>query len=142
MAGFDARGRLLVLSHSGYGIVDPVSLETVDRDSDFDTTAALSLERLTFRVPSSGETVSVFGLWGGDGAHMTADAWRVEVICPWWPRSRAILRRPVGPGVTAYFDGASVIHDFDGSPVWTGFSPDGRHLALVESSAVGFLSRP
>jgi hypothetical protein len=142
MAGFDARGRLLVLSLDGYGIVDPVSLETVERDRGCDATAALSVERLTFRVPSTGENVAVWGLWGGDGSHMTSDGWRVATVHPWWPHDRIVLWRPGRPGETDYFAGATAIYDSLGTWHGAGFSPDGHHLALVESSAVGFVSRP
>src|SRR5918994_1549205 len=93
VGGWTADEHVLVVSHDGYSVTDPLGGERLIRDRDMRTGFdALSRTRLAFRLPASGETVAVFGIFGGDGIHHTEDGWGAQVVHPWWPRSEVVLR--------------------------------------------------
>jgi hypothetical protein len=145
-AGWDMAENVLLVSHSGFSVATPSGLQLVrDRDTER-AYKALSTDSLTFEVPGHNQTVRVFGTNGGDGSHVAADGWSVEVVQPQWPRARVILRPPAGPGAgqRSYFEGATRLglegldlHDW----LRTGFSPSGTNLLVVSSSGCIIFSR-
>lgn len=145
-AGWDAAENIVMLSRDGYTVADPRSGTQLRRDRDFDITEGLSADFLHFRLPGAETAVHVFGVWAGDGTHVTADGWRVEVIYPLWPRCQVILHRPPSPvtETQGYFGGASMLRltrleDFG---LKCGFSPSGRGLMVLGSGGVEVTVRP
>jgi hypothetical protein len=125
----------VLISHDGYSVTDPLTGERLVRNRDsVRTFAALASDHLSFTLPDSGESIAVFGLWGGDGSHVTADGWALEVIYPWWPNVDVLLRRPRSGPVGGYFEGSSLIEGL-GTVTWLGcgFSPSGRCFMLLGS---------
>jgi hypothetical protein len=145
-AGWDIDENVLLVSHSGYSITTP-SGSRVARDPDAERAyKALSPDSLTFEVPGQSRRVVVFGLHGGDGSHVAAVGWAVEVIQPLWPRAWVILRSPIAPGAgnRSYFAGATRLtlegldlHDW----IRTGFSPSGTRLLVVSSGGCVVFAR-
>ena len=145
VGGWTKDDQVLVISVDGYSVTAADTGRRLVRDRDQATTfAALSPDRMLFRVPTTGEAVSVFGVYGGNGIHQTQDGWGVEVIYPWWPRAAVIMRTPFvrGSGLHNYLDRAHVIelHRLDG---WLrcGFSPSGRPLLILGSAGAELFSR-
>lgn len=141
-AGWD-EDRIVLLSHSGYSMIHPSTGERLARDRDRDATwTALAQDRLSFTIPATSKKIPVFGIWGGDGCHVTADGWRVEVIYPWWPLPAVILGAPIGPGANGPLEGATLLDGVDGGGwICCGFSPSGSHLMIVESAGPLIVSR-
>lgn len=143
-AGWTADENVLLVSHDGYSVTTP-SGSRLSRDPDpARGFAALGPDCLAFPIPGTHALVRVFGLCGGDGARVSADGWSVEVITPLWPRRWALLRRPLGPGVRSFADGATrlELHGLDEHDwLCAGFSPSGKHLLIASGSGGLVLSR-
>jgi len=89
-AGWTRGSQLLLVSAAGYSLSDPATGARLIRERDEEVAwAALSPETLSFTEPRTGERMGVFGVWGGDGVHVSADGWEVEPIYPWWPEAVA-----------------------------------------------------
>lgn len=139
--GWDAQENFIVISMDGYSINSPVTGEQsliLGRDEALDS---LIDNDLKFRIPTSGEIINIFGASAGDGIHMTDDNWLLKVMYPWWPQAIVTLEK--------LYQGAP--HDWgttyalatslgDG---WTkcGFSPSGKHFALLSSYDVDLFTR-
>lgn len=144
--GWAQQDRLVLISPDGYSVTDPGTGRRLLRDHDAaQTYAARSGNNLTFVMPGVGERVPVFGVWGGDGVHVTDDGWEADVIAPWWPRQDTIIRTPFIPGsrLHGYLDRAHLLRLqlLDG---WLkcGFSPSGMHLLILGSGGAEIFSRP
>jgi hypothetical protein len=143
-AGWTAEENVLLLSADGYSVTAP-SGERLARDPDAARGyAGLSPDSLSFALPGQASPVQVFGLCGGDGSWVTADAWSLEVIHPMWPRPSLVMRPPTGPGATGYLDGVTRLelqgldeHDW----LRAGFSPSGNHMLVVSTSGCMILTR-
>lgn len=133
--GWTSDGHIVLVSWEGYSVIDPATGARVIRQRDSEATfAALTPDHLTFVEPETGEHVRVFGVWGGDGAHVTSDGWALEVIYPWWPEVDVLLRPPRGPGAHGYLDGAYLLDGLVGA-TWRGcgFAPSGNRFMLLAS---------
>ncbi len=133
--GWTQSDQVVLISSDGYSVSSPRTGERLVRDrDDARTMAALAPDNLSFLIPATGERISVFGVWGGDGSHSTADGWAVDVIYPWWPEADVLLWPPRGIGSRGYLDGASLL-DGVGGATWRGcgFSPSGDCLMLLTS---------
>jgi len=144
-AGWTRGSQLLLVSASGYSLSDPATGARLIRERDEEVAwAALSPETLSFTEPRTGERVGVFGVWGGDGVHVSADGWAVEPIYPWWPEVDVLLRPPHRGGARGYLEGAARLEHTRGGTTWRGcgFSPSGAHLVLVWSDGAQLYVRP
>src|SRR5260221_8887881 len=67
-AGWDAAEHVLLVSHDGYSLSDPHTGERLvrvrDRQAGY---AGLAASGCTFTLPTTGERVPVFGIFGGGG---------------------------------------------------------------------------
>lgn len=85
---------LLVLSHSGRGVLDPVTGDVLARsdDTDFeDDPYPVSAPGIG---PLEGQRIAVAGLWGGGLPAFTPDGWWVSVVAPDWPDEGVVLVPP------------------------------------------------
>lgn len=138
-AGWDAHENILLVSHDGYSLTDARTERRLLRNRS--STAGyegLSQERLSFTLPESGEVVPVFGIYGGDGIHITADGWRLERIAPDWPDEMVLLRGPPKEESSArsgdYFYAAHRLAlPLGGTMRGCGFSPSGLQFMVVAS---------
>jgi hypothetical protein len=148
-AGWDDEENIVLISNDGYSVSAARTGERLIRNRDASVTyAALSADHLSFTVPDTGRTISVFGLASGDGVHTTGDGWHLEVIYPWWPRATVLLIRPyvyvAGSGPDDYYGRAQAIEFLrleESNWVRTGFSPSGRSAMIVGSAGVEVMSR-
>lgn len=137
-AGWDSREHIVLISHDGYSVSNPDTGERLIRDPDPTTGyGGLSPTGLEFTIPRTGETIPIFGIFGGGGILVSPyDRWQLEIIAPDWPDTEVILREPVS-GKRTYFEGA---HRLDlrlaGTLRGCGFSPSGRYFMVVASDGV------
>jgi hypothetical protein len=101
----------------------------------------MSGDYLSFRIPLSGQDISIFGFESGDGIHVTNDGWMLEVIHPWWPRASVILDQAFVPNYE-YLKQATMIDliRLDGK-IKCGFSPSGKHFVILGSGGALLYSR-
>lgn len=122
----------MLLSHDGYSVTDLATGERLVRDRDYDQAyRAVSEDRKQFSMGVNGEVVELFGLWGGEGRHDTADDWRLEVTEP-GPRVLLLSREN-----SSY----ELQDQFAGSYRACGFSPSGRHIAIIDSATTQIHTR-
>jgi hypothetical protein len=142
--GWTADEHVLVASHDGYSVTNTAG-ERLIRDRDvIGTYDALSRPGLSFRIPQTGESVAVFGIYGGDGIHGTGEGWELEVAYPWWPRSEVIMRTPRTRGSQqSGLDRSHLLSLKRLMPerLRCGFSPSGRHLMILGSAGAELFSR-
>ncbi len=134
-AGWDNADHVVLISHEGYSVTDPLTGDRLVRDRDAERTfAAMSPDNLSFTIPESNERIAIFGLWGGDGNHMTSDGWQLDVIYPWWPRVDVLIRGPRSGPARDYLDSVTLIDGLSHT-TWRGcgFSPSEQHFMLLES---------
>ncbi len=111
--GWDGAENVVLISHEGDSTSDPRSGIRLMRNRDAELTfSSISADRLSFNIPDSDTQMKIFGLWGGDGTHVTDDGWNLEVIYPWWPKASAIIRTPfiIGSGRHDYLARAHMIN--------------------------------
>lgn len=94
--GFAANSELLlVLTHSGRGVVDCATGEVVARCVDIEDDGGdphpISLMGIG---PLSGQRIHLAGLWGGGLRLMTCDGWVAHRAAPNWPGESAMLCPP------------------------------------------------
>ncbi len=144
-AGWDKSGNILLVSTDGYSLTNPDIGERISRNEDRERTyAAISSSNLRFQNPETEEPIDIFGVNGGDGIHRTQDGWTLKKIYPWWPREDVIIKSPfiLGSGRYHLLDDAYLIKliRLDG---WLkcGFSPSGKHFAIIGSGGAEVFSR-
>ncbi|NGZ74561.1 hypothetical protein [Saccharibacillus alkalitolerans] len=140
--GWDEQERLLLLGGSGFSLILPETGEVLMRERDVRRMeAGLSRDGLTFTPPQGGSPCGLFGFEAGGGIRLTSDGWSLEVIYPWWPRASVVLDQVFAPGHT-YLEQACLLENdrLDG-PLLCGFSPSGRHLAILGSGGAVLHSR-
>jgi hypothetical protein len=145
VGGWTRDNFVVIVSFSGYSVTDPDTGKRLIRDRDEAATqVALTPDGLGFRLPTTNEGVPVFGIYGGDGSHITNDGWGVERICPWWPRENVIMRTPFVPesGQHGYLDRAHLL-EVRLASTWLrcGFSSSERHLLILGSDGAEIYSR-
>jgi hypothetical protein len=144
-AGWDKAENFLLISVEGYSLTDPASGVRLLRNRDREKTFASILPgNLQFRMVETQEIISIFGVNGGDGIHHTEDGWTLAYVYPWWPEEAVLIKLPFVPGSGRYhlLDDAYLIklERIDG---WLkcGFSPSGKHFAIVGSAGAEIFSR-
>jgi hypothetical protein len=124
---------VVVLSHSGVGVVDPFTTEVVARsyeDPD-DDPYPVSVPGIG---PFEGMTIPVAGLWGGGLRAFAPDGWWLSVIAPDWPGEKVVLIPPGGDDPAVDPEAALVILDDDVPVRAAGFSDSGRVLVAATTS--------
>lgn len=144
--GWDKENNLVLLSGEGYSVSDPLNGHRLIRDRDAESMyRAVTDDYLRFLMPHNGEEILLFGLNGGDGSHVTEDGWGLKSIHPWWPNDEVILKTPfvLGSGLHGYLDRAYRISltRLENTELRCGFSPSGKHFAIVASAGAEVFSR-
>lgn len=132
---------LLVASHNGLGLIDPVTGERLARDDEdmigWPDDADLTCPGIG---PVAGTRVPMAGLLGG-GLHRTAGGgWTVHVVAPAWPAERVLLSADGNPW---HNDAWWHIHHADVTELRAaGFSPSGSTLIVATTGDVTLWVRP
>ena len=143
-AGLDPSGHyLLLVSHSGRGVIECKSGEKVARDYDEDEATWMDRQTLlaTGIGPLDGASIRVAGSFIGGGlAISTRDGWHVRRMHPAWPRTY-VWAEP--PNEILGFTGGGTFYrmwDWDDPFAW-GFSESGSTLVCVCSNTVAIWTR-
>lgn len=132
--GFGANAEwLLVLSHSGFGVIDPVTGAVVARERDHDLADDPYPLAATGIGPLAGERVPLAGLWGGGLRTTSRDGWAVHRASPNWPAECAVLCPPDSPELDAEAAGTMLLKDLDPPIRALGFSESGRTLVVANT---------
>lgn len=127
---------LLVLTHSGLGVIDCTSGETLERLVEVDDYVEDPYPMFAQGIgPLGGQLVSLAGLWGGGLRTMTVDGWVIHRASPNWPTDSAILCTPDAPDL--YDDPATatvLVKDQDPGIRAYGFSDTGQSLVVATTS--------
>lgn len=144
-AGLDQDGRyLLLISHSGRGLLDCNTGEKIARDYDEDEGRWLDRQKLVAQGigPLEGAEIAIAGRFIGGGlAASTRDGWYVNKTTLAWPRTYVWAE---APGEARGFTGGGTFYrlwDWDEPFAW-GFSQSGRTLLCACSNAVALWTRP
>jgi hypothetical protein len=139
-AGFSADSRYLVLvSHSGRGVVDLATMSLVGRDREEPSAAWFDPCRLQAEGigPLAGQQVAIAGIHGGGLPTMTTDLWKLDLVAPDWPLEWVVLS---GPGSSPYIEERSagstrVAPRGGGDEIRCfGFTRAGRHFVVATSA--------
>jgi hypothetical protein len=144
-AGWDKAENILLISMDGYSLSAASSGERIARNRDREKAyASISPDYLQFNVMETQETINIFGVREGDGIHRTKDGWMLQTIYPWWPHVSVIITPPFvsGSGNHGLLDNAYMI-ELKRLTGWLkcGFSPSGKHFAVVGSGGAEIFSR-
>jgi hypothetical protein len=125
---------LLVLSHSGLGVVDCVTGRVVARDAE-----DRDLPDGGFPVwapgigPLAGQRVPLMGLWGGGLRTMAPDGWVIHRAAPNWPLECAVLCPPHAHEIEDHGDATVLLKDLDPEIRAIGFSDSGKTLVVANT---------
>ncbi len=141
--GWTSDNHFVVISNAGYSIYDPINDQQLELKLDDQLTFAhLSPRHLKFSIPTTQETIDIFGVWGGDGRHIGNDRWSLSIIYPWYPSPTAVIVYGNQPYLPDYSRTALRLHaTMDSSMLKGGFSPSGLSFALLGFSGVDFINR-
>ncbi|WP_430787854.1 hypothetical protein [Actinoplanes sp. G11-F43] len=135
------RDLLLVASHNGLGLIDPVTGDRLARDDDgmagWPDRSDLSCPGIG---PITGTRVRMAGLLGGGLNRTARSGWTVRVVSPAWPAERVLLTADDNP-----WTGDAWWHIFHADVTElraAGFSPSGSTLIVATTSDVTLWTRP
>lgn len=142
--GWTKEENYVVISSNGYSINNATSGERIERNYNSELTYKnISKDYLHFTIPSNDETIDIHGIDAGDGIHITEEGWVVELIYPWWPRVSIMMKNVHVKNIAAkeYLDDVYIL-DIPRLDGWmkAGFSPSGKHLAILGSGGVVMFS--
>jgi|SRR5690348_455509 len=83
-SGWTKNNKIFLYSADGYSVTDPSTGQLEIRNYDEDNSASKSFSRdnLEFTINELEETIKIFGVYGGDGSHLTSDQWNLESFHP------------------------------------------------------------
>jgi hypothetical protein len=131
---------LLVLSHSGIGVVDVLTGQTLAREPSFFPSDPYPVAAAGIG-PLAGATVRLSGIWGGGMRTMSPDGWMLYKIAPNWPDECVVLCPPDAPELEDEGTATMLVKDANPSIRAYGFSDTGRSLA-VSNTELLLWSRP
>jgi hypothetical protein len=125
---------LLVLTHSGLGVVDvatgSVVARNVDDDQLNDDPYPIYARGIT---PLDGQRIPLAGLWGGGLRTTAPDGWVVHRVAPSWPAECAILCPPDHPEIDDEGTATMLVKDLDPPIRALGFSDTGNSLVVANT---------
>lgn len=134
---------LLIVSHSGRGVVDCATGERLARD-DGDYWADRSALEADGIGPLDEQRVRIAGAGGGGLSRQTEDGWAIELHPLSWPAEELILCPP-GEDMLLQAPGAgrslAKLRPFPSELRAFGFSPTGRSLVIATASDVEIFHR-
>jgi hypothetical protein len=132
---------LLVLSHSGRGVVDCASGLVVARDyEDVDLPDGPYPVFAPGIGPLAGQRVPLAGLWGGGLRTMSPDGWVIHRAAPNWPLESAVLCPPHAKEIEDEATATVLLKDLNPEIRAFGFSDSGNTL-IVANTALHLWSR-
>ena len=135
---------LLIVSHSGRGVVDCATGERLARD-DCDYWADSSALEADGIGPLDGQRIRIAGAGGGSLSQATEDGWSIERHPLSWPADELILCPP-GEDMLVQAPGAgrglAKLRPLPSELRAFGFSPTGRSLVIATASDVEIFHRP
>lgn len=135
---------ILVISNDGYAVFDPINGTPKVEMNKLGTVYHLfAANNLSFEVPELNEVVRVFGIYGGDGNHVTSDGWGLELIYPAWPNSAVLLRKPSLSVHREVWEEVKIISlkRLEYIELKCGFSNNGKHFLIVGGGGIEIFSR-
>lgn len=125
---------LLVVTHSGLGVVDVPSGKVVARkievsDDDYNDRPIVAKGI----GPLQGQCVPLAGLWGGGLRTMSQDGWVIHRAAPNWPAECIVLCPPDHPEIEDYSTATMLLKDIEPPARALGFSDSGRSLAVANT---------
>jgi hypothetical protein len=134
--GFGAGTELmLVLTHSGLGIVDATTGSIVAREVEMDEIYNNPYPVYATGIgPLAGERVPLAGLWGGGLRTMTSDGWVVHRVAPEWPADSVVLCSPDYPELDDPSKVVMIAKNLEPPIRALGFSDSGRSLVVANTS--------
>ena len=118
---------LLVLTHSGLGVVDCKSglvvAREVEMESVFDESHPIYANGIG---PLEGQRVPLAGLWGGGLRTMSRDGWVVHRVSPNWPAECGVLCPPEYPEIEDHSTAFMLVKDMNPPILALGFSDSGK----------------
>lgn len=127
--------QLLVLTHSGLGVVDCTTGVTLARksgqDSDVEDPHPI---RIAGIGPLEAQIIPLAGLWGGGLRTMTPDGWVVHRAAPNWPAECSVLCPPEAPELEDTDTSILLVKDVLPSIRAFGFSDSGQSMIVADSS--------
>lgn len=123
---------LLILTHSGLGVVDCTTGKTLAREGDANPidpypTSADGIG------PLRGQRIPIAGLWGGGLRANTADGWGLYKASPNWPSDCAILCPPGVPDIDDPTRVTMVARNLDPPIRAIGFSDTGKSFVIANT---------
>ena len=126
---------LLVLTHSGLGVVDATTGVTVSRDVEPSEVYSHRCPLYAAGIgPLAGERVPLAGLWGGGLRTVAEDGWVVHRISPDWPMDCVVLCAPEYPELDEPSKVFMIAKDLVPSIRAYGFSDSGGSLVVASTT--------
>jgi len=125
---------LLVLTHSGLGVIDVVTGATVARKGEEDISVDDPYPTYATGIgPLAGQRIPLAGLWGGGLKTTALDGWVVHRASPNWPADCAVLCPPDSPELEDVAVATMLVKDLDPAIRALGFSDSGRSLVVANT---------
>lgn len=125
---------LLVLTHSGLGVVETATGATVARqteaDSSIDDPYPIAVDGIG---PLAGQRIPIAGLWGGGLRANSPDGWGIYRVAPNWPTDCAVLCPPGSSDLTDPSKVNMLLKDLDPPIRAIGFSDSGKSLVVANT---------
>lgn len=125
---------LLVLTHSGLGVVDCATGVTVARERESEPSLEEPYPVVVSGIgPIAGERIPVAGLWGGGLRSNSPDGWGLYRASPNWPTDCAVLCPPDSPDLDDPSKVTMLAKDLDPPIRALGFSDSGRSFVVAST---------
>ena len=124
---------LLVMTHSGLGVIEAATGKIVARDPDAEPDDPYPIQADGIG-PLAGMRIPLAGLWGGGLRTTAPDGWVVHRISPSWPAECAVLCPPDHPEIEDRATATMLLKDLDPPIRALGFSDSGRALVVANTT--------
>lgn len=137
--GWTTENEFVLISSDGYSLINPITGICKFFVISNSVWSNLDEDTLEFTLPSTEETISIFGVYGGDGLHVIDD-WEVEIIHPMWPNAMVVMyQNSLLEWETVYPLQLQMIDVSNW--VKCGFSPSKNILAVVGYAGIDFFGK-
>ena len=144
--GWTKESKVFFYSSDGYSITDPISGQQEIRNYDEDNQSRnfFSKDNLEFTIGELNETIKIFGLYGGDGNHLTSDSWCLDSFHPTLGDQIVGLQNlKDNKRENEYWRNFDLIslQRLEYTTLKYGFSPNERHFAIFGSAGAEVFTR-
>jgi hypothetical protein len=125
---------LLVMTHSGLGVVNAATGAIVARKDDNEILTHDPYPIFASGIgPLEGQRVVLGGLWGGGLRTTSRDGWVLHRASPSWPAECVILCPPAHPEIEDQGFATMLVKDLDPPVRAFGFSDSGKTLVVANT---------